>query len=116
MPYRSHSKLIIFATLAVSLVLAGIWIGRVLTFDTGGVLSAISLGSPIRGYDLNGKLIYSGVLRADDCVRSVNACRSVVDAKGGGLCKVPAGSLKLRYEPLTQAPYSQRTKIDLESR
>lgn len=114
MPYRSHFKLIILSTLAVALVVAGVLVGRVLLYDTGGVLSSFSLGSPIRGYDLNGKLIYAGVIRADDCVRSVNACRSAIEAHGGGECKVSAGSLKLRYEPLTHGPYSERTKIGLE--
>lgn len=104
---------IIAGSVLAIVVIAWGWGWRVMTFDTSGVLSSFGLGSPIRGYDQDGRLIYSGVLRADDCVRSVNACRSVVEARGGGLCKVAPGSLKLRYNDLTRAPY-ELTKIAVE--
>lgn len=112
---RNNPKRVATAIACGIVLVACVWVWRIETFDISGVVSSFGLGSPIRGYDLDGRLIYSGVLRADDCVRSVNACRSRVEATGGGLCKVAPGSLRLRYEDLMRGFY-ERTKIAIEDR
>ena len=49
----------------------------------------------VHGYDHAGRLVFLDVLDYRDCVPVLYACAAKVDAAGGGLCKVPPGSLVL---------------------
>jgi hypothetical protein len=123
MPYRSHCKLTplrsaFLCALLVALLVFGCWVKSVFAYDTRVPNPPVPrppvTWAGVRGYDLKGKLIYFGFLREEDCVPSVDACRTIVDIHGGGLCKVRPGSLKLHNVSLTHGPYSERTKIAVE--